>query len=148
MRGLNVSDRVLGAISALLAIFYIWQATLIEESFMSDPVGPKTFPIIIGTVLAIASVVIFLMPDAEPEWPRFGRLLEVIVTIAVLVAYTYLLPSAGFVISTMLASAFIAWRLGATLVQSGFAGISISIGIYAVFHLALGLTLAKGPLGF
>ena len=142
-----MSDRVLGAISALLAIFYIWQATLIEESFMSDPVGPKTFPIIIGVVLGIASIVIFLMPDREPEWPQLGRLFELAVTIAVLVAYTYLLPVAGFVISTIFASAFIAWRLGARPLQSGIAGIAISLGIYAVFHLALGLTLAKGPLG-
>lgn len=143
-----MSDRILGFVGLLLSAFYIWQATLIETSFISDPVGAKTFPIIIGVVLAIASLAIILMPDAEPHWPNFGRLFEIAMATAVMFAYTYALEILGFVISTVLASAYIAWRLGAKPVQSALAGVGISVGIYAVFHLILGLSLAKGPLGF
>ena len=46
-----MSDRIFGGIGLLLAAFYIWQATLIQDSFISDPLGPKAFPIIIGVVL-------------------------------------------------------------------------------------------------
>lgn len=142
-----MNDRVFGTIGILLAAFYIWQATLIEVSFISDPVGAKTFPIIIGLLLGISSVVVFLMPDADPIWPALSRLIEIFVSVAVLVAYTYLLPQAGFVVSTILASAFLAWRLGARPLPSMVAGFCISFGIYAIFHLILGLSLAKGPLG-
>ncbi|MGF0539491.1 tripartite tricarboxylate transporter TctB family protein [Agrobacterium sp. ES01] len=143
-----MSDRVFGTIGILLAAFYIWQATLIEESFISDPVGPKTFPIVIATLLGVASLFILLMPDEEPKWPALSRLIEIFISVAVLVAYTYLLPAIGFVFSTVLASSFLAWRLGAKPVHSVIAGVLISVGIYAIFHLALGLTLAKGPFGF
>ena len=33
-------------------------------------------------------------------------------------------------------------------VEAVIAGVAIALGIYLVFHLALGLTLARGPLGF
>ena len=38
-----MSDRILGGAGLALSAFYIWQATRIQESFMSDPVGPKGF---------------------------------------------------------------------------------------------------------
>ena len=142
-----MSDRILGGIGILLAAFYIWQSTLIEESFITDPVGPKTFPIIIGIVMALASLVMVLKPDAEPHWPQFRSLFEIGLTVAVMVAYTYLLPLAGFVIATIFAAGYLSWRLGAKPIESVLAGVCISFGIYAVFHLALGLSLAKGPLG-
>jgi hypothetical protein len=50
-----LSDQVIfGGIGLALAGFFIWQATQIQTSFISDPVGPKTFPIIIGLILGAA----------------------------------------------------------------------------------------------
>ncbi len=58
------------------------------------------------------------------------------------------LPVVGFVIATAIASAILTWRLGTRPVSSAIAGVLTSAGIYAVFHLILGLSLARGPLGF
>lgn len=143
-----MSDRILGGVGLLLAIFFIWQATLIKESFISDPVGPKTFPIIIGILVGLSSLAIFLKPDDEPEWPEFSRLFEVGLTVVVMIAYAYALPTAGFVVSTAVAAGYLSWRLGTPPVTAAFAGVIISIGIYVVFHLILGLSLARGPWGF
>ncbi|MCO6185237.1 tripartite tricarboxylate transporter TctB family protein [Rhizobium sp. L1K21] len=143
-----MSDRILGGIGLLVAAFYIWQSTLVELSFITDPVGPKTFPIMIGIVLALASLAMIFSPDANPHWPQAAKLLEIGISAAVMVAYVYLLPAAGFVIATALAAAFLSWRLGAEPLRGVIAGVAISVGIYVVFHLILGLSLAKGPLGF
>lgn len=143
-----MSDRIFGAFGIALAAIYIWQALLTEESFLSDPVGPKAFPVIIGIVLATASLFIILLPDAEPEWPRLKPLADIIVSAGVLFAYAWLLPVLGFVIATVFAAAFLAWRLGARPLSASIAGVVISLGIYSVFHLVLGLHLASGPLGF
>ena len=70
-----MSDRILGGASVVLAIFFIGAATQIELSFLSDPVGPKTFPIIIGVMVGVAGLVIMLRPDPEPQWPALGRIL-------------------------------------------------------------------------
>jgi putative tricarboxylic transport membrane protein len=54
----------------------------------------------------------------------------------------------GFVIATAVASAYLSWRLGSGAIQSVAIGIAISIGIYVIFHMVFGLSLARGPLGF
>lgn len=143
-----MSDRILGACALLLGAFYIWQATLIERSFLSDPVGPKAFPIIIGTVIVLSAGYFILRPDTEPEWPAIGRLAEIAFAVAIMVGYTIALPEAGFVVSTAVAASFLAWRLGAHAIAAVIAGVVTSVGIYVVFHLVLGLSLARGPWGF
>lgn len=143
-----MGDRALGGIGIALAAFFIWQATQIQESFISDPVGPKIFPIIIGGLLALASLAIVLRPDPDPAWPARGPLFEIAVSVAVMVAYALALTEIGFVFATALASAFLSWRLGAKPLHAALAGVAIAIGIYVVFHLILGLSLAKGPFGF
>jgi len=143
-----MSDRILGGGSIALAAFFVWQATLIELSFLSDPVGPKTFPIIIAAVLGLSGVAVILRPDAPAAWPALGRLLEIAVTAGVLCAYALSLPQVGFLLATAVAAAFLSWRLGAAPLSAVAAGVAISVGIYVVFHLILGLSLARGPWGF
>lgn len=143
-----MSDRIFGGLGIALAIFFIWQATRIEESFLSDVVGPKVFPIIIGVVMALASAWFVLHPDPEPEWPGIARLVEIAAAVAVMVIYAELLPVAGFLIATAGASAYLTWRLGTKPPQAVLVGVLTSGGIYLVFHTILGLSLAKGPFGF
>lgn len=143
-----MSDRIFGGLGLALAIFFIWQATLIEESFISDVVGPKVFPIIIGVILGLSSLWFILRPDAEPQWPGAGRLLEIGAAVVVMVIYAQLLPVAGFLIATAVASAYLTWRLGTPPLQSLLVGVLISGGIYLVFRVILGLSLARGPFGF
>jgi putative tricarboxylic transport membrane protein len=143
-----MGDRMLGGVGLALAALYLWQTTQIEESFISDPVGPKGFPFIIGALMGLSSLAILVRPDAPPRWPAAGRLLEIAIAVLVFVLYAQLLPVLGFVIATALGSAYFSWRLGAAPLAAAIAGVSIAVGIYAVFHLALGLNLAKGPLGF
>ena len=143
-----MSDRIFGAFGVLLALFYAWATLQIEESFLSDEVGPKTFPLMIAVILGIASAIIFLRPDKEPQWPTLGRLAEILAAAVVMILYAEFLPVAGFVIATALAAMYLTWRLGSSPLQSVVIGIGTSLGIYVIFHLVLGLSLARGPLGF
>tara|TARA_R110002012_G_scaffold135100_3_gene288745 strand:- start:2068 stop:2499 length:432 start_codon:yes stop_codon:yes gene_type:complete len=143
-----MSDRALGVACLLLSAFYIFMATQIQTSFITDYLGPKFFPILVGSLLAIAAIFPILKPDPEPDWPGIARLIEIVFAVAVMVAYTYALPVAGFVLSTAITSGILSWRLGAKPVAAAIAGVSISGGIYVVFHLVLQLSLARGPWGF
>ena len=143
-----MSDRIFGGVGLVFALLFIWAAFHIELSFISDPVGPRTFPIIVAIVMAIASLIIIIKPDVEPHWPGIARLLEIAGAAGVMVAYALALPIVGFLIATAVASAFLTWRLGTTPVWSVVSGVLTSVGIYTVFHLILGLSLARGPFGF
>ena len=143
-----MSDRIFGICGLLLAVLFAYSAFLIEESFLSDAVGPKAFPLIIAGILAISSVFIILKPDAEPRWPTLNRFVEIVAAVVAMVLYAEFLPVVGFVIATAVVSSYLTWRLGTTPLNSLIVGVSISVGIYVVFHLLFGLSLAKGPLGF
>ncbi|WP_281996112.1 tripartite tricarboxylate transporter TctB family protein [Ruegeria faecimaris] len=143
-----MSDRIFGVFGILLAIGFALSALAIEESFLSDAVGPKAFPLIVAAILGLSSAVIALRPDAEPEWPALGRLVEVGAAVVVMIFYAELLPVLGFVISTAFAAAYLAWRLGSGPIEAVVVGVGTSVGIYVIFHLVLGLSLARGPLGF
>jgi putative tricarboxylic transport membrane protein len=143
-----LSDRALGAACILLAAFYAFFAAQTQVGFMSDPLGPKAFPYIIAGVLALAGVYPLVRPDPEPDWPAFGRILEIVFAAALMVAYTFALPTVGFGIATAVTAGLLSWRLSAKPVAAAIAGVAISGGIYTVFHLVLGLSLARGPLGF
>jgi putative tricarboxylic transport membrane protein len=143
-----MSDRIFGVFGILLAIGFAIAASLIKESFLSDAVGPKAFPYIIAAVLGLSSAVIALRPDPEPVWPPLGQLIEILAATVVMILYAQLLPVVGFVIATAFAAAYLSWRLGSTILGACMTGVGTSVGIYVVFHLVLGLSLARGPLGF
>ena len=143
-----MSDRILGGFGLLLALTFVWRSTLIEDSPFSDIVGPRVFPLIICAVMALCSLYFIAKPDADPVWPAAGRFFEIVMAVVVMVLYAELLPVLGFLIATALASAFLTWRLGTKPLQSVLVGVLIAVGIYIIFKLILGLSLAEGPLGF
>ncbi|MEJ2015525.1 MAG: tripartite tricarboxylate transporter TctB family protein, partial [Limibacillus sp.] len=77
-----------------------------------------------------------------------GRLAEIALAALVMIAYAMALPQAGFIIATAVASAYLTWRLGSKPLWSVVIGVGTSLGIYVVFRLILGLSLARGPFGF
>ncbi len=143
-----MSDRIFGLFGLILAAFYFWATSIIPDSFMVDVVGPRAFPYIVGTVLTICSLYILIRPDAEPDWPNLKNFIEIIFATAVMFLYGWALSKIGFVIATVFATAYLSWRLGTRPLGSLVTGVATSAGIYVVFHLVLGLSLAKGPLGF
>ena len=143
-----MSDRIFGLFGLALAAFYLWSTSIIPDSFMIDVVGPRAFPYIVGTVLAICSLYFLLRPDEEPEWPVLINLIEILFATAVMFLYAWALSRVGFVIATVFATAYLSWRLGTKPVNALVTGIGTAVGIYVIFKLILGLSLAKGPLGF
>jgi len=143
-----MSDRIFGMFGLALSAFYFWATSIIPDSFMIDVVGPRVFPYIVGAVLAICSLYILLRPDAEPDWPNLMNFIEILFATAVMFLYGWVLPKVGFVTATVFATAYLTWRLGSKPLSSLVTGVATSAGIYVVFHLILGLSLAKGPLGF
>jgi len=143
-----MNDRVFGIFTLLISIFYIFSAYIVEESFISDHIGPKMYPYIVSFFLISSSLFLIFKPDIKPIWPEFGKIIEILMTALILIMYAIFLPIVGFVFSTFFASSFISWRLGAKLSSAFTAGLIISVTIFVLFRKILGLSLATGPFGF
>mgnify|MGYP002632277821 CR=1 FL=1 len=141
------SDRIFGLIVLFVALAYIASATQIQTSFLADPVGPKAFPIIIGSVAALCALIMIVRPDPDPDWPdkmTFGALF---IAIAVLVAYAYALKPMGFIVPTAIAAGILSYQISPNRRAAALSGVGLSVGLFVVFKFILGLGLVAFPKG-
>ena len=124
-----------------MALAYIVSATQIQTSFLTDPVGPKMFPIIIGSVAFICALTVVIKPDQSPDWPGPAIFLALLVAIVALVGYAYTLKPLGFLIPTAVASAVISFLIQRNFVTAALTGVGLSLGLFVIFKYALGLGL-------
>ena len=141
------SDRIFGLVVLVVALAYIASATQIETSFLSDPVGSKTFPIGIGVVASICALVMMIRPDDDPNWPAARTFGALAITIVALVIYAFLLKPLGFLIPTALLAAVLSFQLSPRPVQAVLTGTGLSIGLFIIFKYALDLGLVPFPKG-
>ena len=80
------SDRILGLVTVVAALAFIVSAAQLETSFLTDPVGSKTFPYLIGGISLLCGLVFLFRPDADPQWPALKSWLSLALAAVVLMA--------------------------------------------------------------
>ena len=142
------SDRIFGLVVILGALAYIASAYQLQTSFLSDPMGSKTFPYILGGVALICGVVMIIRPDDEVDWPGPMVFLKLALSVIVMVAYAYSLKPLGFLIPTAFAAGILSYQINPRAVFAVLAGLGLSIGLFLIFKYALGLGLVPFPKGW
>ncbi len=140
-----MTDRVFGLVVILVALAYIASATQIQTSFMADPVGSKTFPMIIGAVAVLCGGVIVFRPDTEPEWPVLRTLLSLGLSLLVLVVFALTLRPLGFLIPTAIAAGLLSYQITPKKWAAALTGLGLSVGLFVLFKYLLGLGLQPFP---
>lgn len=142
------SDRIFGLVTLFVALAYIASATQIQTSFLTDPVGPKAFPMLIGAVAALCSLVMIVKPDPDPDWPVVRTWGALTVAVIVLIIYAYALKPFGFVIPTIFAAGILSYQISPRPVAAALSGLGLSVGLFILFKYALGLSLVGFPKGW
>ncbi|MEL7114931.1 MAG: tripartite tricarboxylate transporter TctB family protein [Pseudomonadota bacterium] len=140
-----ISDRIFGLVATLVALGYIASATQIQTSFLSDPLGPKTFPILVGCVAALCGIFIALRPDPEPEWPVLSTVFALAVSVIAMVGYAYTLKPFGFLLPTAVLAGIISYQISPRPKVAMFSGVVISVALFLLFKYVLGLGLFGFP---
>ncbi|MEP3278751.1 MAG: tripartite tricarboxylate transporter TctB family protein [Stappiaceae bacterium] len=141
------SDRIFGLVALFVALAYIASATQIQTSFLTDPVGPKAFPMLVGAVAALSALFMILRPDPDPAWPVSRTWLSLGLAVIVLVGYAYALRPLGFLIPTAVAAGILSFQISPRAGPAAITGIGLSAGLYLLFKYALGLGLVALPGG-
>lgn len=139
------SDRIFGLIAAVVALAYIASATQIKTGFMTDPVGPKGFPLLVGAVAAVCAMFMVFKPDDNPTWPGVRTLGSLLFSVVVLVCYAYALKPLGFVVPTALAAGILSYQIAPSVKSAIAAGFGLSVTLFVIFKYALGLGLYAFP---
>lgn len=139
------SDRILGLVVVIGALAFFAGALQIQTSFLSDPLGPRVFPLMIAVAALLCGLTILWRPDAEPDWPARRNWLGMGIALVVLVGYAYTIVPGGFLISTALAAAAISYLITPRLGPALLTGAGLSALLFAVFKYGLGLGLVALP---
>lgn len=121
---------------------------LIEARIQYDPLGPESWPMILGAVAFCAATArLFLPVGARFDLPRAAGT-RIAGVLALLVFYAATFEHLGFVLSTWVFCTATTWALGTRPVPALVFGVAIGLGVYGLFTHLLDLTLPAGPLSF
>jgi putative tricarboxylic transport membrane protein len=146
----------LAALLAVVGIYTVYDASTLNIGF-GDPVGPRMFPYVVGTVMVVLAVLLTLAtlrgdkPEAEegedvdlttpPDWLTVLKLLGVLVFT---IATVNLL---GWAVTGAVLFAGAAWALGSrTPLRDILIGGVLSVGSWYGFYVGLGIPLTPGIL--
>jgi putative tricarboxylic transport membrane protein len=139
-----------------LGSFVIYETGSIAETQGYARIGPRLFPYVIGAGLTLCGAVLawhalaggwrHVPLDQEghdaPDWPAFAIISAGIILHMVIIGW------AGFIIASTLLFVLIARGFGSRRpVRDAVIALLLSIVVFFVFTLALGLSLPKGPFG-
>jgi putative tricarboxylic transport membrane protein len=131
------SDRIFGLITLITAVAYIAAATQIQTNFFSGEFLPKLFPLMIGGVAAISSLVLVFKPDPDPEWPEGRTWGNLLVAVVVLAFYSVLISPLGFILPTAIAATILSYQISPKPKKAVLAGVGLSLGLFVVFKFIL-----------
>ena len=131
------SDRIFGLITLITAVAYIAAATQIQTNFFSGEFLPKLFPLLIGGVAALSSLVLVFKPDPDPEWPEGRTWGNLLVAVIVLAFYSVLMTPLGFILPTAVAATILSYQISPNVKKAILAGVGLSLGLFVVFKFIL-----------
>lgn len=133
------SDRIFGLVTLITAVAYLAAATQIQTNFFSGEYLPKLFPMLIGGVAAISSLVLVFKPDPDPDWPATGSWIAMGIAVIVLAVYSVMLKPLGFILPTAFAAGILSYQISPRAKPAMLAGVGLAIGLFVLFKFALGL---------
>ena len=146
----------LAALLGLIGAYTVYDATTLNVGF-ADPVGPRAFPYVVGSVLVGLAVLLAVAtargdkPEAEEgedvdlthpsDWTTVAKL------VATLVLTIATVDTLGWAISGAFLFVGSAWALGSrTLIRDIIVGFVMSVGSWYVFYVGLDIPLTPGIL--
>jgi len=152
-------DKAQYGVAALLAVvgaYTVYDATTLNVGF-GDPVGPRAFPYVIGTVLVVLAVLLAVatargdVPEAEAgedvDLTQRADWTTVLKLVAALVFTIATVDWLGWAISGAVVFAGSAWALGSrTLVRDVLVGAVLAVSSWYLFYSVLDIPLSPGVL--
>ncbi|SEW31893.1 putative tricarboxylic transport membrane protein [Cognatiyoonia koreensis] len=131
------SDRIFGLIVLITAVAYIAAATQIQTNMFSGEFLPKLFPLLIGGVAALSSLVLLFKPDPDPDWPAARTWGNLLVAIVVLAIYAVMITPLGFILPTAITATILSYQISPNAKHALLSGVGLAIGLFVIFKYLL-----------
>ena len=142
-----MADRIVASLLLLVAVAYTVIAfTAIRAPFQYDPLGPESWPQLIGMVSIACLAYILVRPDVASFQVTRRTGIRILALIGMLFAYGWAFQPLGFIFSTWLFCVALSLMLGAKPVSAVVFGGIAGIAGYFVCTVLLDLNLPAGLL--
>ena len=142
------ADRIWGMVLLLFGGVYLVEGIRIPPAAIGDPLGPRTFPTVLGVVLLVCGAILLCRPQRRKAAVIERKLFVPVMLLAgLLVAYALSLAWLGYPQATFLFMIIAARMMGErSLAWSLPIAVGFSVGIYLVFMRLLMIPLPPGLL--
>ena len=142
------ADRIWGMVLLLFGGVYLVEGIRIPPAAIGDPLGPRTFPTVLGVVLLVCGAILLCRPQRRKAAVIERKLFVPVMLLAgLLVAYALSLAWLGYPQATFLFMIIAARMMGErSLAWSLAIAVGFSVGIYLVFTRLLMIPLPPGLL--
>ena len=137
-----MSERFFTFILAVFGGVYLWLGVQLEAPITYDPLGPRIFPVVLGSclvVLCFSTSICYTMMEFQLD-SKVKRLALTI--LFYLVTFKFL----GFMLATTISVYFVARLVSCSWMEGLLTGLIVSICFYGIFHFLLGVPLPLGTL--
>ena len=137
-----MNERLFILILFICGAVYLYFGLRIEVPFSYEPLGPRTFPVLLGSCL-LALCLLTLVSHKMSTLQLKG-----VVARHALAVVFYLLTFRllGFMLETTITAYAIARLVGSSWMEGLLTGLVIAIFFYGIFHFLLGVPLPLGAL--
>jgi putative tricarboxylic transport membrane protein len=115
-----------------------------QAPFAYDPVGPRAYPLLLISLMAIASLWLICKPGAMEQRLNLQAVKRTLLCIIALLAYALLFETLGFVISTALGTFVLGLLFTGRLLPCAISGVLMGVVLYSLFDLLLDVPLPLG----
>ena len=142
-----MADRIFALIVLAVAGAYAFIAfTIIRAPFQYDPLGPETWPQILGVVACLCAGWILLRPEVRTLAVARATWVRLVALVALLFGYAWAFQKTGFVVSTFGFCLALSLMLGARIGRALVFAVVTAVAGYLVATGLLELNLPAGPL--
>ncbi len=142
-----MADRIFSGLLLAVILGYTYLAfTVIRAPFQYDPLGPESWPRLLGLAAIPCCLYILARPDVARFDTTTRTLLRLGTLVAMLFAYAWMFEPFGFIIATFLFCLALSLMLGARPLSAVLFGAVVGIGGYYLSTAVLDLNLPAGIL--
>lgn len=115
-----------------------------QAPFAYDPVGPRAYPLLLLSLMALGSMWLIYKPGMLEQRLNLQALKRALLCILALLAYALLFETLGFVISTALGTFALGLLFTGRLLPCAISGVLMGVVLYSLFDLLLDVPLPLG----
>jgi hypothetical protein len=143
-----LGERIFGAALIAVGLFALYLRVELPFGTLREP-GPGFFPVVVATALIAFSALALSGKAPEPYTSEAGHggLLRVSILTAMIAAYGWLMPTAGFMLCTI-GLLIVVLRLGAVAWVRTIISATVAAAACYLLFTRLGMPLPAGLLGF